>query len=257
MDSAIPIQHVDLRPTSRAGPYLRDGSVVTAANPPLPLETVLVNFMRLADSVDTADLVTIADELAAGLDGAAGLRAIVGFVVAVASRDGTRGDRRGADGDPGSGSIDRYGPAVGNAVSTSQVMVTRTPALSSLLVALPRGIGQLGSIEHGGVADFDLVAAQGPACYYPNTRRPPTDTTPREPVLDYHCPADMPGLQQRGAANAPRPGVPAAPQVTAYDPATRTTVGPDGVPFTIGTSGGQNAVFGPRSWYALLLQGAS
>lgn len=313
MDSAIPIQHLDLQPTGDAGPYLADGSEIAAdaTSVPLPLETVLVNFMRLADSLDTDDLVTVAEELAAGLDGMAPeLQAVVdnGIVLLDALRANqprltellANGRKLVSDNsatvaalpelaatvreltdqvraatpdlvrliDTGpplaetmlpllAGSQQSIAVLLGNLASTSQVMVTRTPALDELLVALPRGIAALGSIEHGGVADFDLVATQGPVCYYPNTRRPPTDTAPRDPVLDYHCPADSPTLQQRGAANAPRPGAPAAPQVTAYDPATRTTTGPDGQPFTIGANGGQDAVLGPRSWYALLLQGAS
>jgi len=45
--------------------------------------------------------------------------------------------------------------------------------------------------------------------------------------------------------------------VSSYDPATGATVGPDGQPISFGANGGQDTVLGPRSWYALLLQGVS
>ncbi|AXB43147.1 MlaD family protein [Amycolatopsis albispora] len=137
-----------------------------------------------------------------------------------------------------------------NLASGSQILVTRTPALNELLVAVPATLDELASIEHGGVAHFYLVAAQGPACYYGTERRPVTDPAPRAPETGWACPGDQPGLQQRGAANAPRPAA-----VTTYDPATRRAVTPAG-PVELGVNGGQAAVLGPRSWSALLLQGA-
>lgn len=94
---------------------------------------------------------------------------------------------------------------LGNMVTTSQVINSRTPALREALNAVPRGAGSLASIAHGGVADFYLVAAQGPACYYDTPRRTPTDTGPRAPQLNQNCPAG-PDREQRGADSAPVPG---------------------------------------------------
>ena len=96
------------------------------------------------------------------------------------------------------------GSLLGNMVTTSQVVNSRTPALAEALDAVPRGAGSLASIAHGGVADFYLVAAQGPVCYYDTPRRPPTETGPRSPRLDQTCPAG-PDREQRGADSAPRP----------------------------------------------------
>lgn len=312
MDSAVPIQHLDLWPERDAPPYLADGGIIEkdATSGPLPLETLLVHFTQLADSLDPDDLATVSDELAAGLGGLAPeLRQTVdnGITVLESLRDNqdlltelltdTRGlvrDNRAAlaalpdltanihaltselataapdlgaiidNGSPLadavlpllSGSQQSFAVLMANLASTMQVVETRVPALDAMFVALPTGLQRFADIEHDGVAAYELVAAQGPVCYYPAQRRPPTDTAPREPVLGYHCPSG-PDLQQRGAANAPRPGATPTAVVSTYDPATGATVGPDGQPISFGANGGQDTVLGPRSWYALLLQGVS
>ncbi|NKQ52711.1 MCE family protein [Amycolatopsis sp. K13G38] len=123
-----------------------------------------------------------------------------------------------------------------NLVSTSQVLVSRDAALNELLVTVPDTLQGLAGIEKDGVANFYLVASQGPACYYATQRRPATDTGPRQAQTSWNCPGNVPDLEQRGAANAPRPAGTAA-------------VGGDE-----GTTG-DPSVLGPRSWYSLLLQG--
>lgn len=93
---------------------------------------------------------------------------------------------------------------LGNAVTTAQIVNSRTPAVAAALDSVPRGAADLANLEHNGVADFYLVAAQGPACAYDTPRRPPTDTSPRNPRLDQSC-APAPGRAQRGAETAPIP----------------------------------------------------
>ncbi|MER7083223.1 phospholipid/cholesterol/gamma-HCH transport system substrate-binding protein [Saccharopolyspora kobensis] len=134
---------------------------------------------------------------------------------------------------------------LGNLVTTGQIVAVRAPALDQLLISLPEALSGLGSVVHGDTADLYLIGTQGPICATATERRSPTAVQPREADLDRHCPADRPGLGQRGAANAPRPAM------TTYDPATGQT--PAG--FRLGTAGGQAAVLGPRSWYSVPLQG--
>lgn len=133
---------------------------------------------------------------------------------------------------------------LGNLVTTGQIVSVRGPAMQHALVTLPGTFGGLGTIVHGDTADFDLVITQGPACVTPVERRSPTDTAPRDPPLDWHCPGDDPRMGQRGAANAPR-------AMGTYEPATGDT----GADFSLGTSGGQSDVLGSRSWYSIPLQG--
>ena len=63
--SAVGEQYLDLRPTTDAGPYLRDRDVIpaSATGTPLPVETLLENLDSLVRSVNTSDLTTLIDEL--------------------------------------------------------------------------------------------------------------------------------------------------------------------------------------------------
>ncbi|MBA0127339.1 MCE family protein [Haloechinothrix sp. YIM 98757] len=72
-DTPVALKHIDLRPSSHDPPYLSDGDELGPEDTsrPVPLETVLVNLMRLTDNIDTEDVAVIADELAAGLSGTA------------------------------------------------------------------------------------------------------------------------------------------------------------------------------------------
>lgn len=71
MDTPVAIEHLDLRPPDDKGPYLRDGSVIRERQTkiPLPLEKVLADTSKLLKSVDTKDLHTVTDELAAAFRG--------------------------------------------------------------------------------------------------------------------------------------------------------------------------------------------
>ncbi len=299
-DTPIALQHVDLRPDSRSGPYLHDGSVIEAprTDRPLPLEKLLTDATQLADTVDPRDVRKLSDALATGLNGTEPeltrildntakvlrtaretrpeLQRALDNGRALVGPHGSEGDRlrrlaasmrslsdEARQNEPQLRRILGTAPEttqrvaelmresepsvsalLGNLVTTAQVVTVRTPALEHGITTLPGTFSSLGSIVHGDTADFDLVATQGPVCISPNERRSPTRTEPREPNLDWHCPGDHPRLQQRGAANAPRPAA-------TYDPATGET----GAGFQLGTSGGQSEVLGPRSWYAIPLQG--
>ncbi|GAA4880083.1 MlaD family protein [Saccharopolyspora cebuensis] len=131
---------------------------------------------------------------------------------------------------------------LGNLVTTGQIVSMRTPALEHAITVFPETLGALGGIVHGGTADFYLVGAQGPVCYSGTERRSPTETGPREPRLDWHCPGDRPGVGQRGAANAPRPAT------TTYDPVTGETA----AGFRLA---GGSPLLGPNPWYAIPLHG--
>ncbi|KAA5834201.1 MCE family protein [Saccharopolyspora hirsuta] len=134
---------------------------------------------------------------------------------------------------------------LGNLVTTGQIVTVRTPALDQLLISLPKALTGLGGVVHGDTADLYLIGTQGPICATGAERRSPTETSPREADLTWHCPPDQPDVSQRGAANAPRPAM------TTYDPATGNTA--TGV--RLGTAGGQATILGPRSWYSVPLQG--
>jgi phospholipid/cholesterol/gamma-HCH transport system substrate-binding protein len=303
MENAIAITKLDLRPAGGNPPFLHDGSEIAseATSRPLPLDTVLADFLRLADSVDTRDLQRLSTEVSAALNGTSGdlqrilsdagplldalnrtqptLVDLSGNVKSLldtanginlrqvtASMRGLTDTLRGQT--PAVESLLVAGPPLAaqvvpmlqqaqpsvpvllaNLVSASQILTTRVPALNELLVAMPSAVHGLAGIEHNGVANFYLVGALGPACYYDTKRRPATEAGPRDPQTNWSCRGDQTGLQQRGAANAPRPGV--APQQPTNDASTSNGAG-----FTLGANGGQAGVLGPRSWYALLLQGA-
>ncbi|RZS31222.1 phospholipid/cholesterol/gamma-HCH transport system substrate-binding protein [Herbihabitans rhizosphaerae] len=72
-DVPVAIMHLDLRPNTASGPFLADGAVIPPSRTarPLPLERVLVDLMRLTDSIDIRAIATIADELSVGLSGMA------------------------------------------------------------------------------------------------------------------------------------------------------------------------------------------
>jgi phospholipid/cholesterol/gamma-HCH transport system substrate-binding protein len=62
----------------------------------------------------------------------------------------------------------------------------------------------------------------------------------------------------RGAQNAPGAsarsyGAERAAYVAPYDPDTGTTTGPDGRPVEIGSTGGEQTLFGKESWQWLLV----
>jgi phospholipid/cholesterol/gamma-HCH transport system substrate-binding protein len=69
--SAVGEQYVDLQPSTAAGPFLADGSVISQnrTTTPPPTQTLLANLDQLADSVPTSSLQTVVNELDAGFDG--------------------------------------------------------------------------------------------------------------------------------------------------------------------------------------------
>lgn len=72
-DTPVALKHVDLRPPDDAGPYLADGATIgpKRTSRPLALEEVLVNLMKLTESIDIDDVSVIAEELSTGLAGTA------------------------------------------------------------------------------------------------------------------------------------------------------------------------------------------
>ncbi|GAA5119594.1 MlaD family protein [Haloechinothrix salitolerans] len=72
-DTPVALKHVDLRPPDDSGPYLADGATVgpKRTSRPLALEEVLINLMKLTDSIDIDDVSVIAEELSTGLAGTA------------------------------------------------------------------------------------------------------------------------------------------------------------------------------------------
>ncbi len=76
---------------------------------------------------------------------------------------------------------------------------------------------------------------------------------------DAHCTAPHGGKTSvRGAQNAPGAqaasgGAKQTAYTTPYDPETGTATGPDGRPVEIGSTGGQQTVFGKESWQWLLV----
>ncbi|MFD9894853.1 MlaD family protein [Amycolatopsis sp. NPDC059027] len=291
-DTAVALKHLDLRPGTDSPPYLTDGSTIHSGqtSAPVPLQTVLVNLMKVTDSVNLDDVSTIADELSAGLDGTAPqLENLTGKgseIIEALNRmrpsvttllgdakdflgEGTsarlpklvdslsRMTRELRDLEPQAaplldkapGLVEQVIPLVqanapglpvllANLVSASDVIAVRTPALAGMLTDVPKGLGDLAKAGRGDHAAMTLVLAQGGICYYPAERRPPTDTTPRDPALDFHCTGGQTGgLGVRGAANAPRP------------PGTPAPVAAPGSP-------PREPPPGTASWPSLYLQGA-
>lgn len=145
-----------------------------------------------------------------------------------------------------------FAALLGNTVTTAQIVSIRTPAVTQLLISLPDTFTTVGGIADGDTANFTLLAAQGPVCYYNTPRRTPTQTTPRAMQPNYLCNSDLPDLQQRGARNAPTPQ---RRSTGTYDPVSGQASDPDGKRFRLGSGGGQAAAFGSQSWSALLMQG--
>ncbi|QWF83863.1 MCE family protein [Amycolatopsis sp. CA-230715] len=263
-DTAVALRHLDLRPATDAPPFLADGAVVHAGKEAgiLPLQTVLVNLMKLTDSINVDDLSTVADELSTGLSGTSpqleslvdkgsqivnalnAMRPQVTTVLTGAKDflgEGTSarlpklveslgkltGQLRTLEPkavpllEKAPGLLDQLVPLLkdnqqnvgvlmANLVSPIDLVAGRSDALRAFLTDVPKGLGDLASIGRGDHADFTLVLGQGGICYYPQQRRTPTDTAPRPPAPDFHCPPGKSGDQGvRGAANAPLPAAPA------------------------------------------------
>ena len=129
-----------------------------------------------------------------------------------------------------------------NLVSGGQVTVARLPGVEQALVTLPLTVaGSYTVIPGDGTTHFGLTvnADDPPACTqgYGTQRRDPADTGTRPANTAAHCTAPRGGKTSvRGAQNAPG----------ARTGSGRTSVG-------IGSTGGEQAVFGKESWQWLLV----
>jgi phospholipid/cholesterol/gamma-HCH transport system substrate-binding protein len=155
-----------------------------------------------------------------------------------------------------------------NLISGGQVTVARLPGVEQALVTFPVVVaGSYTVIPGDGTTHFGLVlnADDPPACTqgYGTGRRDPADTSTRPANTDARCTAPRGGdTSVRGAQNAPgasdgsgsgSDGADRAAYVAPYDPETGTATGPDGTPVEIGSTGGQQTVFGRESWQWLLV----
>jgi phospholipid/cholesterol/gamma-HCH transport system substrate-binding protein len=151
----------------------------------------------------------------------------------------------------------RLSVLLANLISGGQVTLARLPGVEQALVTFPVVVaGSYTVIPGDGTTHFGMVvnADDPPACTrgYDTRRRDPADTSRRPANTRAHC-AEPRGsaTSVRGAQNAP--GTSRSPYATAYDQRTGLLQGPDGSPVEIGSTGGQQAVFGKESWQWLLV----
>ncbi|MEU6577285.1 MlaD family protein [Streptomyces sp. NPDC046805] len=152
---------------------------------------------------------------------------------------------------------------LGNLVSGGQVTVARLPGVEQALVTFPSLVASTYTVLPGdGTAHFGLAlnVDDPPPCrkgYGTTRKRDPLDTQERPANTRAHCAAPRGSTTSvRGAQNAP--GAPGRPygsgaDQAAYDPATGTVTGPDGQIAQIGSTGGEQNVFGKDSWQWLLV----
>ncbi|WP_411151185.1 MCE family protein [Streptomyces sp. A30] len=158
----------------------------------------------------------------------------------------------------------RLSVLLANLISGGQVTLARLPGVEQALVTFPVMVaGSYTVIPGDGTTHFGLVvnADDPPGCTqgYGTARRDPANTGTREANTDARCTAPRgSGTSVRGAQNAPGATSASgdanrAAYVTPYDPETGTATGPDGRLVEIGSTGGQQAVFGKESWQWLLV----
>ncbi|MEV4784321.1 MlaD family protein [Streptomyces tuirus] len=151
-----------------------------------------------------------------------------------------------------------------NLISGGQVTVARLPGVEQALVTFPVVVAGSHTVVPGdGTTHFGLVlnADDPPPCTqgYGTRRRDPADTGTRPASTEARCTAPRGGgTSVRGAQNAPGAsgrsgGAGPAAYVAPYDPETGTATGPDGTPVEIGSTGGEQTVFGKDSWQWLLV----
>lgn len=151
-----------------------------------------------------------------------------------------------------------------NLISGGQVTVARLPGVEQALVTFPVVVAGSHTVIPGdGTTHFGLVlnADDPPPCTqgYGTRRRDPAATGTRAANTDARCTAPRGGgTSVRGAQNAPGAsgrsgGAGPAAYVAPYDPETGTATGPDGTPVEIGSTGGEQTVFGKDSWQWLLV----
>ncbi|MEU0965023.1 MlaD family protein [Streptomyces sp. NPDC005917] len=157
----------------------------------------------------------------------------------------------------------RLSVLLANLISGGQVTLARLPGVEQSLVTFPALVaGSYTVVPGDGTTHFGLVvnADDPPPCTqgYGTARRDPADTSRREANTDARCTAPRGSKTSvRGAQNAPAStasgGANQTAYITPYDPETGTATGPDGRPVEIGSTGGQQAVFGKESWQWLLV----
>ncbi|MGW1586230.1 MCE family protein [Streptomyces sp. NPDC002386] len=151
-----------------------------------------------------------------------------------------------------------------NLISGGQITVARLPGVEQALVTLPLNVaGSYTVIPGDGTTHFGLTvnADDPPACTrgYGTRRRDPADTGTRPANTEARCTVPRGSeTSVRGAQNAPgaaagRYGAGQAAFVAPYDPETGTVTGPDATPVEIGSTGGEQTVFGKESWQWLLV----
>ncbi|MCL8010321.1 MlaD family protein [Streptomyces sp. AS02] len=151
-----------------------------------------------------------------------------------------------------------------NLISGGQVTLARLPGVEQALVTFPVMVaGSYTVVPGDGTTHFGMVlnADDPPACKqgYGTARRDPADTSTREANTGARCTLPRGSESSvRGAQNAPGGsaaygGARQTSYVSPYDPETGTTTGPDGGTVEIGSTGGQQAVFGKESWQWLLV----
>ncbi|WEO94280.1 MlaD family protein [Streptomyces sp. FXJ1.172] len=151
-----------------------------------------------------------------------------------------------------------------NLISGGQITVARLPGVEQALVTLPLTVaGSYTVVPGDGTTHFGLTVNAGdpPACTqgYGTRRRDPADTGTRPANTGARCTAPRGSKSSvRGAQNAPgatNSGYSAgqAAFVAPYDPETGTVTGPDAAPVELGSTGGEQSVFGKESWQWLLV----
>ncbi|WP_127353834.1 MCE family protein [Actinacidiphila soli] len=290
--SAVGEQYVDLQPRTATGPYLHDGSTIARRDTrtPLPTTELILSLDRLVNSVGKKDLKVTVDELGSAFAGTGpdltrlvdsgnslvdaaertlpqtiGLiensrtvlktqadkgSAIRSFSHDLADLSATLKDRDADirrlmdNGVSASHALDALlkdnrsalPVLLGNLISGGQVTVARLPGLEQALVTFPAAVAGSFTVAPGdNTAHFGLVvnADDPPPCrqgYGTTQRRDPADTADRPANTQARCTAPRGSKTSvRGAQNAPKGSV------------------------SIGSTGGQQAVFGKDSWQWLLV----
>lgn len=168
-----------------------------------------------------------------------------------------------------------------NLITTGQVVEARLPGVEQILVTYPIVVAASYTVVPGdGTAHFGLVANVNapPPCtdgYEKTSRRYPQNVSDTTATKNADCADSNPNIAVRGARHAPEaPPVPdggnpggsaegeRSPEtnedsgdtyLAGYDPATGRVVGPEGEPYVIGSTGGQQRRMGEDSWKWLLL----
>jgi phospholipid/cholesterol/gamma-HCH transport system substrate-binding protein len=136
---------------------------------------------------------------------------------------------------------------LGNLVTPGSLIAARIPALNALLIAFPQATAGLRTTVKDGNFMTELHLTGNPTCSYGTPRRTPVDATRHPADLNRVCTdKTTPGVQARGAQNAPRPSpsgpganlgpdVTGATAVASYDPSTGMVALPNGSRLNLAT----------------------